>query len=362
MPDWWDPIVKSLFLIAGLYVMVAYLSAAERMIVAYDAGRIKPKWSGLWGLIDPLPQGLRFFFHDFAASSAGLTMARRLAAVGFLTTAILAFAAIPFGSPSVVFAVVADLDVDLLFVLSVSGLVACGIGFSESGGDGFGRSNVLATNLAGLGLSTVGVVLLSGSLRLERIVAVQWEVGTWWIALQPLGFAAFLVCLLSQSAMVGDPVSGGDASREEINSRAESIPGGVLALAGWLHVLALAYLVVILFLGGWHFRRPIASEEAARLTFWHATSQFVILHLKVLVVAGGLIWFRRYCRKSGNVPFVLQAWKVSLLFGFLNMVVTLVNAEFLTTSALTTKVAVAWGVLLVGLPMTTLLFGKPESR
>jgi len=120
-----------------------------------------------------------------------------------MLAALLAFAVIPFGPPLELWGVklfqLADPDVGVLFVLAVSSLGVYGVilgGWASASkysllGGLRSSAQMISYELA-VGLAIVGVILLSGTLRLSEIVAQQAE-GVWNVFLQPLGFLLFVI-------------------------------------------------------------------------------------------------------------------------------------------------------------------------
>jgi NADH-quinone oxidoreductase subunit H len=105
-----------------------------------------------------------------------------------------------------------------------------------------------------LGLGILGVVLAAGSLRLETVISAQASTGLWNVLLQPLGFSVFLIAAFAEAARL--PFDLPECEQELIGGYHTEYSGMKLLLfliAEFLHMVIAAFLIVILFLGGWHF-------------------------------------------------------------------------------------------------------------
>ncbi|HEX7647625.1 MAG TPA: complex I subunit 1 family protein [Noviherbaspirillum sp.] len=171
-----------------------------------------------------------------------------VALVGFLLGAVV----IPFG-PGLIGQ---DLDIGVFYFIVVLDFVVLGIALSGWGAntpdsvEAFYRIVAqLVAYVVPLGMALVGAIMMAKSLSTTRIVAAQ--SGLWFIVLQPLGFALYLVSGLMQCyrAPFLEPFATG-------------IGGGILGVAGgwpallWRIALSgLLFLVAamgaVLFLGGW---------------------------------------------------------------------------------------------------------------
>src|SRR6185437_10990281 len=129
-----------------------------------------------------------------------------------------------------------------------------------------------------LGLGLLGVVLASGSLNLEKIIADQAASGLWNAFAQPLGLVVFLIASFAESARL--PFDLPEAEQELIGGYHTEYAGMKLLLfliAEFLHMVVAAFLITILFLGGWHFWGLTGSGN-------EVTWQIAILRIVVLTV------------------------------------------------------------------------------
>ena len=196
-----EPLLKIALLIAGLMTAAAYLVLVERWIAAWVQDRLGPNRVGipltkirLFGLGQPLADGVKFLFKaEFTPSHVDKALFF-VAPVTIFVAAMAVFAVIPFGSviPPDVFpaswgitqpirlVVAPGLDVGMIYVFAVGSIAVYGVvlgGWASNNKysflGGMRSSAQLISYELPLGLGILGVVLASGSLRLDAIIAQQ---------------------------------------------------------------------------------------------------------------------------------------------------------------------------------------------
>ncbi len=101
-----------------------------------------------------------------------------------------------------------------------------------------------------LGLSLIGVLMITGSLSLVKIV--EWQSGLWLVALQPLGFVIYLISAVAESNRT--PFDLCECENELVagyQTEYSSMKFGLCYLGEYTHVLVVSALAVTLFFGGW---------------------------------------------------------------------------------------------------------------
>ncbi len=205
-------IIKIVLLLFVVLTLVAYLTLAERRVRAFIQDRIGPNRVGPFGLLQPLADGVKFIFkEDIIPRDANKYI--YIAAPAFsLVTALIALAVIPIGrgfettlfglvqDPIFVKLQIADLNVGILYVLAIGSLGVYGIvlgGWASNSKYSFlgglrGAAQMVSYELA-MGISILGVVAWTGSLRLEDIIEAQQHY--WFVFPQILGFIVFLALI-----------------------------------------------------------------------------------------------------------------------------------------------------------------------
>ena len=179
-----------------------------------------------------------------------------------------------------------------------------------------------------LGLGILGVVLATGSLRLEDIIDAQATSGTWNILLQPLGFLVFLIASFAESARL--PFDLPEAEQELIggyHTEYSALRLLMYLIAEFLHMVTSAFLIAILFFGGWHFWGLTGSADEA-ITWVTALLRIVVLLAKVMAIILFFMMVRWSWPRFRFDQLMALAWKVMLPLGMINLIVVAVLVEY----------------------------------
>ena len=378
-----EPLLKIALLIGGLMTAAAYLVLLERWIAAWVQDRLGPNRVGipltkirLFGLGQPLADGVKFLFKaEFTPSHVDKVLFF-VAPMTIFVAAIVVFAVIPFGSviPPDVFpaswgitepirlVVAPGVDVGMIYVFAVSSIAVYGVvlgGWASNNKYSFlgglrSGAQLISYELP-LGLGIIGVVLVTGSLRLDAIIAHQAQTGVWNVFSQPLGFLVFCVAAFAEAARL--PFDLPEAEQELVGGYHTEYSGIKLMMymvAEFLHMVTAAFLIVILFLGGWHFWGLTGSGDL--VTWPVAVLRVIVLLVKVM---GAILFFMlaRWSWPRFRYDQLMDlGWKVMIPWGMVNLVVVAVWMEYgdhlARLMALSTErgMAVAgWGALRVDL-------------
>jgi len=355
-----EALVKIAVLIAGVMGAAAYLVLVERWMAAWVQDRLGPNRVGvpltkirLFGLGQPIADGGKLFFKAEYTPGHVDKIAYILAPLVVFVFALVAFAIVPFGSilppawlaswgikEPIHFIVAPGVDAALIYFLVVGGVAVIGVvlgGWASNNkyslfGSLRSAAQLLSYELP-LGLALLGVALIGGSLRLDRLILAQAEAGVWNVFVQPLGFVVFCVAAFAEATRL--PFDLPESEQELVGGYHTEYFGVKLMLflvSEYLHMIAAAFLMVILFLGGWHFWGLTGSGEAVP---WY----LALLRLIVLVGKVGAVilffmlvrwtWLRfRYDQLMG------LGWKVMIPLGVINLLATAVWLEFGREAAL----------------------------
>jgi len=373
-------LVKIGALIGGLMTAAAYLVLVERWMAAWVQDRKGPNRVGipltkirLFGLGQPLADGLKIILkEDFTPKHVDKVL-YAAAPLMLLAASLAIFAAIPFGSalPPIPMLrleaeepllVAPNLDVGVLWVFALSSIAVYGVilgGWASNNKYGFlgglrSSAQLVAYEIP-LGLGLLGVVLASGSLRLDRIIDAQASTGTWYAFAQPLGFIVFLVASFAEAARL--PFDLPEAEQELVGGYHTEYSGIKLLLflvSEFLHMVTAAFLIVIMFLGGWHLWGITGSGPVE--TWFVAILRFGVLSAKILGVILFFMLVRWSWPRFRFDQLMNLAWKVMLPLGLANLVTVAAIEEFRPqlTDAFGVSgggwiaVLIPWGVFFVG--------------
>ena len=172
-------IAKILGLVVPLLVAVAYLTLAERKVMASMQRRKGPNVVGFFGILQPLADGLKLLIKEPVLPSSANTVVFLAAPVVTFLLALISWAVIPFGEGMVL----SDLDIGMLYIFAISSLGVYGVimaGWSSNSKYAFlGALRSTAQMVSyevSLGLIIITVLMCVGSLNLSEIVLAQEEV------------------------------------------------------------------------------------------------------------------------------------------------------------------------------------------
>ncbi|HIQ20865.1 MAG TPA: NADH-quinone oxidoreductase subunit H, partial [Planctomycetes bacterium] len=196
--------VKVVLVAFGLLGAAAYLVLVERRFAAWVQDRLGPNRVGipltrirLFGLGQPIADGMKFIFKEEFTPGHVNRVLYFVAPMVMLIAALGVFAVIPFGSVLPVelggegggpiqLVVAPGMDVGLVFIFAISAIGVYGVLLGSWASNnkysllgGLRSAAQLISYEIPLGVAVLGVVLSSGSLRLERIIGMQAETGVW---------------------------------------------------------------------------------------------------------------------------------------------------------------------------------------
>jgi NADH-quinone oxidoreductase subunit H len=269
-------LVASIIKIAVLLVIVmtalAYLSWAERKIIAHIQSRWGPYYVGAHGLLQPLADGLKFLFKEDLTPSAADKFAYTLAPFLAFSLAVTAIALIPFGPPSIQFPFlsgqqafsVADVSLGLLVVFAITSMGVYGVvlaGWSSNSKypllGGLRSSAQMVSYEVSLTMSVVGVVLLAGTLNFNEIIGSQrgyWFhlIPRWHVFPQIIGFLCYLIAAIAETNRVPFDLPEGETELVGgFHTEYSSFKFAMFFMAEYGNMITVSCLATILFFGGW---------------------------------------------------------------------------------------------------------------
>ena len=349
------PLVKIVLLIGGLMTAAAYFVLLERWMAAWVQDRRGPNRVGipltrikLLGLGQPLADGIKFITKEEYTPSHVDKPVYILAPIVILSAALAIFAVIPFGSvlppipgipgldkEPIPLLVAPGLDPSLVFVFALSSIAVFPVilgGWASNNKYSFlgglrSSAQLIAYEIP-LGLGILGVALVSGSIRLDKVIVDQAASGVWNAFLQPLGLLVFVVAAFAEAARL--PFDLPEAEQELIGGYHTEYAGLKLLLflvAEFLHMITAAFLIVILFFGGWHLWGLTGFSEES-ISWAQALLRIAVLSAKVFLVILFFMMVRWSWPRFRFDQLMALAWKVLLPLGLVNLVVVAVMVEY----------------------------------
>ena len=320
-------VIRSLIIVFALLTGMAYMTLFERRVISRLQVRIGPNRVGPGGFLQPLADALKLLFKEDVRPNMADPVLFPLAPGISLLAALAAFAVLPIGPTLTIGGrtidlVIQDMPVALLYLIGASSLGVYGVvlgGWSSGSkysllGALRGGAQVVSYELV-LGLALVGVVLVSGTLSIVQIVALQAQ-SVPFVVLQPLGFLLYFTAALAETNRA--PFDLPEAEQELVAGYHTEYSGfrfGLYYIAEYVNVLTVSAIAATLFFGGW-----VGPFNLLNGPWW--------LLIKMSVFAFIFVWIRATFPRLRYDQLMRLSWGLLLPLGLLNVLVTAVLVVF----------------------------------
>jgi NADH-quinone oxidoreductase subunit H len=323
---WWIQIIKSIVIFAVILQIVPIVLLAERKILGRLQGRYGPNRVGPFGALQPLADiGKLLGKEQFRPDGADRLLFAIAPAIS-VVTAVSSMAIIPFGDSVDIFGTQVglygiDVSIGILYFFSFGAIAFYGVmlgGWASGSKYSFLGAMRAAAQLisyeVAMGLSLVGVVMMSGSLSLTAIVTQQGSL--WYFIPQFVGFLIFMVAGFAETNRA--PFDLPEADAELVGGYNTEYGGGRFAayfMAEYMNIVVVSAIAVTMFLGGWLL--PFGIDPP------HWVDPFVVL-FKLLLLVFFFIWVRATLPRLRYDQLMSFGWKILLPLATLNALVTAV--------------------------------------
>ncbi|MFN0147070.1 MAG: NADH-quinone oxidoreductase subunit NuoH [Dehalococcoidia bacterium] len=229
----------------------------ERKIIGRIQSRYGPNRVGKFGVLQPIADAVKLMQKESLTPKGADKVVMWAAPIVFVAPAVLLFAVIPFG-PKMVFA---ELPAGIIYFLAISSLPVLGAfmaGWSSNNKYSlFGAMRIVAMAISyeiPLVMALLGVVLFTGTLNLQEIVRWSTHNHIWLIAVQPLAFAIYFICVSAE--LNRTPADIAEAESEIVAGYLTEYSGMKWGLFYGMDIgyaLAASAFAATVFLGGWSF-------------------------------------------------------------------------------------------------------------
>jgi len=302
---WWTLLSIGL-VVGGVLIAVAYLTYAERKVMAGMQRRQGPMMVGPFGLLQPIADGIKLFSKETIIPSQASKIVFLVAPMMLFALSLVAWAVIPFDKGWVV----ANINVGILYLFAVSSMTVYGVimaGWASNSRyaflGGLRSASQMVSYEVSMGLIIVCVLLCTGSLNLQEIVLAPRPVWVQ-ILLFPM-FIVFLVSILAETNRAPFDLPEGES---EITGgfmvEYSAMAFALFFLGEYSAMILMSAMTVTLFLGGW--LPPFGIEALAVVPgiVWFAVKTAGILFF--------FIWSRATLPRFRYDQLMRLGWKIFL--------------------------------------------------
>jgi len=300
-------VIKIVLLVIPLLIGVAYLTYAERKVIAAMHLRRGPNVVGPYGLFQPLADGLKLFLKETIIPTGANKGVFIIAPMLTFSLALVAWAVIPVGDGLVI----ANINVGILYLFAISSMGVYGIlmaGWSSNSKyaflGGLRSAAQMVSYEVSMGFIIITVLLLAGSLNLSEIVRAQKETMWFVIPLLPVAVIFFISTLAETNR---HPFDMPEAEAELVsgyNVEYSAMTFALFFLGEYANMILMAGMTTILFLGGWLPVMDIAPFNWIPGPIWFALKMSFVLFI--------FLWVRATFPRYRYDQLMRLGWKVFL--------------------------------------------------
>ena len=311
---WWHWLFFTVAIIVFMLVMVIGAIYIERRAMGKMQSRIGPNRTGPFGLLQPVADAIKVLLKENIVPGTADKIVHFLAPIVAFTPVLMIFAVIPFQNG----ALLADLNIGILYVVAVSSIATVGV-FMAGWGSGnkyslLGAMRDIAAVVSyeiPLVLAIIGVVIVSGSLSMNEIVTSQ---DIPYILVQPLGFLLFFIAACAEINRSPFDLTEADSELTAgFHTEYSGMKFAMFYLVEYAEAMAMSAVITTLFLSGW--RGP-----------WLPPWLWFII--KTVIVFFVMVWTRTTLPRVRIDQLMGLAWKFVLPLALINLFITAIEVIF----------------------------------
>jgi NADH-quinone oxidoreductase subunit H len=295
---------------------MAYVTYAERKVIAGMQLRQGPMTVGPYGLLQPIADGVKLFLKETVIPASANKVVFLLAPMTTFILALIGWAVIPFGPGMVL----ANINVGVLYMFAVSSLGVYGLimaGWASNSRYAFlgalRSSAQMVSYEISIGIIILCVLVTAGSLNLSDIVWAQRHV--WYIVPHFPMFMIFVASILAETNRHPFDLPEDEASLVTgFNVEYSSMAFALFFLGEYMNMILMSALTSVLFLGGW----------LAPFNLWPLTliPGPIWLILKICLILFIYFWARATLPRYRYDQLMRLGWKVFLPLSLAWLVLT----------------------------------------
>lgn len=322
-------LILSIFVIT--LVIAMYSTYGERKIAAFMQDRLGPNRAGIFGILQPLADGVKMFMKEELIPDISNKVLFILGPCLAMTTALMTSAIIPWGSEITIFdntfsLQITDLNIGVLYVFAVTSIGVYGImigGWASNNkysllGALRASSQMISYEIA-MGLAIIALIMSTGTLSLKEISAAQ--AGFHWnIFVQPLGFLIFIICSFAETNRA--PFDLPECETELIggyHTEYSSMKLGFYLFAEYINMFIASAVITTLYFGGYNF--PFMNDMGLSSNAI-AILGVVFLFAKIFFFIFFFMWIRWTIPRFRYDQLMRLGWTVLIPLAIFNILLT----------------------------------------
>lgn len=305
-------VIKITVIVLPLLLVVAYTTYAERKVIGFMQARIGPNRVGFFGLLQPIADLIKLLNKEIIRPTMANKLLFLIAPVISVSTALVAWAVIPFND----YLVLANINASLIYIFAITSLSAYGVliaGWASNSKYALlGALRSAAQSISyeiAMGFALVGVMMAAGSVNIREIVLAQSGGFThwYWLPLFPL-FIVFWISALAETNRAPFDVAEGESEIVAgFHVEYSGMTFGLFFLAEYMAMVLISVLCALLFWGGWLSPFQGVASLAAIFSF---VPGIVWLVLKSGFFLFAYLWFRATFPRYRYDQIMRLGWKV----------------------------------------------------
>jgi NADH-quinone oxidoreductase subunit H len=325
------PLLKIVVLLNAVLIAVTYMVLLERKVIAWVQVRLGPMRVGPYGALQPIADAIKLLLKEDITPARSDRLVFTLAPIVAMVPALIAFAVIPFDREVSIFGyrislVVADVNIGLLYVVSITSLSVYGIilaGYASNSKypllAGLRASAQLISYEIAVTMMLVSMVVTAGTLSMVGIVEAQYRDHVWFAFIQPVAFVILFIGGLAETNRA--PFDLPEAEQELTGGFHTEYSGmrfALFFLAEYANMIVISAVATTLFFGGW--LRPLPNLSL--LSFLDFVPGWIWFLLKTFVFLYVFIWIRATLPRYRYDQLMKLGWKFLIPLSIANLVIT----------------------------------------
>ncbi len=325
-----EKLILIVVILLATLVIALYLTFGERKIAAFFQDRLGPNRVGPFGLFQPFADGGKLLFKEEIIPKNAEKWLFILGPGIAMIVATITSAVIPWGTSIRIFdrdvaLQVADINIGILYIVGIVSVGVYGImigGWASNNkyslyGAIRASAQMISYELS-MGLSLIAVIMISGTLSLNEIVAQQSGMN-WNVFYQPMGFLLFFVSALAECNRA--PFDMAECETELIggyHTEYSSMKLGFYLFSEYINMFVSCAVISCVYFGGYNFPGMHLITDPT----WLGLAQVGVMFAKILFFVFVFMWIRWTLPRFRYDQLMHLGWKSMIPLAIVNLLIT----------------------------------------